>query len=189
MKNLSILGSTGSIGTQALDIVSRFPDRFRITGLSAGRNINTLIKQIKDFKPSIVSVIDRVTAEELLTRLSNENTEVVYGREGALKVATHEQSDMVVSAMVGAAGLEPTIAAIRESKDIALANKETLVMAGKIITEEARNHKVNILPVDSEHSAIFQSLNGSGREFIKRVIINDSGGTFLISSIDELKNI
>lgn len=189
MKNLSILGSTGSIGTQTLEIVSNFPERFRVKALSAGRNIKILVKQIKLFKPDLVSVINRETAEDLLSYIDSSKTEIVYGKEGAMKVATCEQSDLVVSAMVGAAGLEPTIAAIRKSKDIALANKETLVMAGRIITEEARVNNVNILPVDSEHSAIFQSLNNTKREYLKRIIITASGGPFLNTSIDDLKNI
>jgi 1-deoxy-D-xylulose-5-phosphate reductoisomerase len=189
LKNLSILGSTGSIGTQTLDIVSRFPDKFRVIGLCAGKNVKTLAKQIKNFKPEIVSVFDKETAEELALIINDKKTEIVYGKDGALKVATKSNSDMVVSAMVGAAGLEPTIAAIRKSKDIALANKETLVMAGKIITEEARNNKVNILPVDSEHSAIFQSLNGSRPDYLKRIIITASGGPFLHATLNELSNI
>ena len=133
MKNLSILGSTGSIGTQTLDIVHKFPDEFRVLALSAGRNIKTLIKQIEIFKPELVSVINRETAQDLQSYVKDKKIEIVYGTEGALKVATHEKSDLVVSAMVGAAGLEPTIAAVRKSKDIALANKETLVMAGRLI--------------------------------------------------------
>ena len=189
MKNLSILGSTGSIGTQTLEVVSNFPERFRVKALSAGRNVKILVKQIKLFKPDLVSVINRETAQDLLSYIDSSKTEIVYGKEGAMKVATCEQSDLVVSAMVGAAGLEPTIAAIRKSKDIALANKETLVMAGRIITEEARVNNVNILPVDSEHSAIFQSLNNTKREHLKRIIITASGGPFLNTSIDDLRNI
>lgn len=189
MKNISILGSTGSIGTQTLDVISGFTESFNIVGLSAGKNIDLLYKQIKQFNPSIVSVIDESSAQILANKLKSSKTEVLFGEEGAISVACHPKTDLVVSAMVGASGLIPTLSAIRSSKDIALANKETLVMAGKLITEEANKYNVTIFPVDSEHSAIFQLLSSSEKKFLKRIIITASGGPFLDTPFEKLHNI
>lgn len=175
MKRLSILGSTGSIGVSTLDIVARFPDKFEVVGLSAGGNIDLLKQQIEKFRPKYVSVMEQMAAG-LLEGLG---CEVLHGVAGAIRVATAPETDMVVSAIVGAAGLVPTVAAIKAKKEIALANKETLVMAGELVMREAREAGVSILPVDSEHSAIFQSLVGHNRDEIKRLILTASGGPFL----------
>lgn len=180
MKRLSILGSTGSIGTNTLDVVSRFPDSFSIIGLAAGTNIKLLKDQIRAFKPRIVSVLTDTIAKKLKKLLPrNCRPEIVYGNEGVAIVASLEEVDMVVSAIVGSAGLIPTYTAIKRGKHIALANKETLVMAGKIIMNEARKQNVKIIPVDSEHSAIFQSLQGNRKKYIKTIILTASGGPFL----------
>ncbi|HUL21844.1 MAG TPA: 1-deoxy-D-xylulose-5-phosphate reductoisomerase [Thermodesulfobacteriota bacterium] len=179
MKRLSILGSTGSIGVNTLQIVSQFPERFEVISLSAGRNTQLLKQQILQFRPKIVSVLNRELAETLRRELSHIPVQIVHGVEGLIQVATHPEIDQVVSAIVGAVGLIPTLSAIKTGKPIALANKETLVMAGKIVMEEAKKNQVQILPVDSEHSAIFQALLGHRKEDIHRLILTASGGPFL----------
>ncbi|MBI1819641.1 MAG: 1-deoxy-D-xylulose-5-phosphate reductoisomerase [Nitrospirae bacterium] len=179
MKNLILLGSTGSIGENTLDIVSRFPDRFRISALAAGKNILLLEKQIRKFNPSIVSVSDSKTADALRARCSGLKTEIVAGTEGLLKAAAFPEGEMVVSAIVGAAGLMPTLAAIRAKKNIALANKETMVMAGELVCQEAVKAGVRIFPIDSEHSAIFQALSGNQKKDVRKIILTASGGPFL----------
>jgi 1-deoxy-D-xylulose-5-phosphate reductoisomerase len=179
MKRLSILGSTGSIGVNTLHIVSQFPERFEVVGLSAGLNTKLLKQQVLRFRPKIVSVLNKELSESLRRELPRIPVEIVHGVEGLIQVATHPEVDQVVSAMVGAVGLIPTLSAIKTGKPIALANKETLVMAGKIVMEEARQHHVPILPVDSEHSAIFQALLGHRREDVHRLILTASGGPFL----------
>lgn len=178
MKSISILGSTGSIGRQTLEIVSHFSDRFRIVGLCAGKNIDVLRNQILKFKPRIVSVQNERDAATLSAELNLKSIEVLWGEEGAESVATYPDADLVVSAMVGASGLKPTLSAIKSGKDIALANKESLVMAGKILIRESRKHNVRILPIDSEHSALFQVLEANKKEFVKRLILTASGGPF-----------
>lgn len=185
MKRISILGSTGSIGVSTLDIVSRFPERFEIVGLAAGGNIDLLKEQIERFRPKYVSVSEEAVA----LSLKGMDCHVLHGIEGAIAVATAPEADMVVSAIVGAAGLVPTVAAIKAGKEIALANKETLVMAGELVIREAREAGVNILPVDSEHSAIFQSIVGHNRDEIKRLILTASGGPFLNSPVERLKEV
>ena len=188
MKHLSILGSTGSIGVNTLDVVSRFPDKFNIIGLAAGTNLNLLKDQIKAHKPRIVSVLTDSLAKKLKKSLASGcKPEIVYGSEGIALVAGIKKVDMVVSALVGSAGLLPTFAAIKRGKHVALANKETLVMAGKIMMKEARKHKIKILPVDSEHSAIFQSLQGHKKKYLKNIILTASGGPFLRYSNTKLK--
>ena len=180
MKRLSILGSTGSIGINTLDVVSRFPDSFSIIALAAGTNLKLLKDQIKAFKPQIVSVLTETLAKELKRLLPrNYMPEIVYGNEGVAIVASLEEIDIVVSAIVGSAGLIPTYTAVKRGKHIALANKETLVMAGKIIVSEARKQNTKIIPIDSEHSAIFQSLQGNRKKYIKTIILTASGGPFL----------
>lgn len=189
MKRLAILGSTGSIGVNTLDIVQRFPERFKVVGLSAGLNIELLKEQILRFQPNVVSVLNREIAEALRKSLSGIETEVFHGVEGLIRVATHSEVDQVVSAIVGAVGLIPTLSAIKTGKSIALANKEPLVMAGKIVMEEAKKKNVLILPVDSEHSAIFQSLLGHRKEDIHRLILTASGGPFLNLPISKLHEV
>ncbi len=189
MKNISLLGSTGSIGVQTLDVISQHGDKFNVLGLSAGRNIDLLRHQINKFKPSVVSVLAQEDALKLSKELSGKSIEVLYGSNGANEVATIDDVDMVVSAMVGASGLEPTLKAVNKGKDIALANKETLVIAGELITNQASKKNVKIIPVDSEHSAIFQIFSNSEKNFVKRIILTASGGPFLGFSEEELKKV
>jgi 1-deoxy-D-xylulose-5-phosphate reductoisomerase len=189
MKRLAILGSTGSIGVNTLDIVRQFPERFEIVGLSAGLNIQLLKQQIVQFRPKVVSVLNKESSEPLQRELSGTPTQIVHGVEGLIQVATHPEVDQVVSAIVGAVGLIPTLSAIKTGKAIALANKEPLVMAGKIVIEEARRNHVQILPVDSEHSAIFQALLGHQREDVHRLILTASGGPFLNLPIERLQEV
>ncbi len=189
MKRLAILGSTGSIGVNTLHIVRQFPERFKIIGLSAGRNIQLLKEQVYEFKPKLISVLNEELCEEIQKDLPIEGVEVVYGVEGLIRVATHPEVDQVVSAIVGAVGLIPTLSAIKTKKSIALANKESLVMAGKILMEEARSRNVQILPIDSEHSAIFQSLIGHQKKDIQRLILTASGGPFLHLPLSKLREV
>jgi 1-deoxy-D-xylulose-5-phosphate reductoisomerase len=176
VKNISILGSTGSIGRQTLEVISRFPREFRVLGLAAGRNVSLLKEQIRIFKPKLVSVKDKHKAVLLSQEFPNDSIEFHYADSGAETIATHPKVDLVVSAMVGSSGLKPTLAAIESSKDIALANKEVLVMAGGLLTRKARSKGIKILPVDSEHSAIFQVLDRTNKEHVKRIILTASGG-------------
>jgi len=189
MKRLAILGSTGSIGVNTLEIVRQFPERFEIISLSAGLNIQLLKHQILQFRPKLVSVLNKELSEVLQKELSHISVEIVHGVEGLIQVATHPEVDQVVSAIVGAVGLIPTLSAIKTGKAIALANKEPLVMAGKIVIEEAKKNKTQILPVDSEHSAIFQALLGHQKEEVNRLILTASGGPFLNLPISRLQEV
>ncbi len=177
MKRLSILGSTGSIGEQTLAVASAFPDRFRVVALAAGRNVEKLADQVRRFEPELVSVGDAEGAARLRERIGGVATKIVHGAEGLVSVATHG-ADLLMAALVGAAGLAPTLAAIRCGRSLALANKEVLVMAGALVLREARAHGVSLLPVDSEHSAIFQVLAGQRREDLARIVLTASGGPF-----------
>ena len=180
IKKISILGSTGSIGKNVLKVAASFPDHFIVIGLTAGWNIDLLREQIEAFSPLMVSVAEEQTAEKLKALLpASSRTEIVWGQEGNEEVASLQDVDMVVSAIVGAAGLLPTLAAIRSGKDIALANKETLVMAGRLIMEEVKKQQVRLLPIDSEHSAIAQALEAGRKEDVSRIILTASGGPFL----------
>ncbi len=176
-KKIAILGSTGSIGRNTLDIIARFPDRFEVVGLAAGENVKLLAEQVWKFRPQVVSCKHKIVAEKIQKKLPPE-TKLLIGEEGAIVVATHPDADLIVSAMVGAVGLVPTYHAICAGKDVALANKETLVMAGELIIREAKARKVRILPIDSEHSAIFQALQGNRKEDVSRIILTASGGPF-----------
>ncbi len=176
MKNLSILGSTGSIGRNTLEVVSRNPDRFRVSALAARNNIELLESQINIFRPEIVAVYEDDAAEEL--RRKGLPVEIVSGEAGLITAATYDKSNMVVSSIVGSPGLVPTFEAIKAGKDIALATKEALVMAGKIVMAEASRQGVKILPVDSEHSAVFQCLHGRSMDEVRKVILTASGGPF-----------
>jgi 1-deoxy-D-xylulose-5-phosphate reductoisomerase len=189
MKRLAILGSTGSIGVNTLDIVQKFPDRFEVVSLSAGLNMKLLKHQILEFRPKLVSVLNKELAASLRREIHDIPIEILYGIEGLIQVATHPDVDQVVSAIVGAVGLIPTLSAIKTGKAIALANKESLVMAGKIMMEEAKKNGAQILPVDSEHSAIFQALLGHRREDIHRFILTASGGPFLNFPISRLQEV
>jgi 1-deoxy-D-xylulose-5-phosphate reductoisomerase len=189
-KRISILGSTGSIGRNVLKVAAGFPDRFRVKGLCAGWNIDLLREQIEAFSPELVSVADKETAGKLKTILpGSSRTEIVWGRDGSQMVAALPDIDMTVSAIVGAAGLLPTLAAIRAGKDVALANKETLVMAGRLVMEEVRRNKVRLLPIDSEHSAIAQALEAGRKEDVSRIILTASGGPFLSLDQEELRQV
>jgi 1-deoxy-D-xylulose-5-phosphate reductoisomerase len=189
MKRLAVLGSTGSIGVNTLDVVRQFPDQFEVISLSAGLNIQLLKQQILQFRPRVVSVINKGLSETLRRELPSVPVDIVHGMEGLLRAATHPDVDQVVSALVGAVGLIPTLSAIRTGKAVALANKEALVMAGKIMMEEARQNHVQILPIDSEHSAIFQSLLGHRREDVYRILLTASGGPFFKLPLHELEGV
>lgn len=177
MKKIAILGSTGSIGTQTLEVVEYNQD-IRVTALAAGSNIKLLEEQIRKFRPSLVCVWDEKKAQELKASIRDLDVRVTSGMEGLLEVATEPEAEIVVTAVVGMIGIRPTIAAMEAGKDIALANKETLVTAGHIIMPLAEEKHVKILPVDSEHSAIFQSLNGEDKRSIHKILLTASGGPF-----------
>ena len=188
MKNITILGSTGSIGVSALKLISANPEKYKIIALSAGNNSDLLLRQIEAFRPTAVAVLEESLANEVKSRLSAGNApEVFFGVEGFIRLATLKSVDTVISAMTGAAGLIPTYEAIKAGKGIALANKETMVMAGPLVIAEAKKRSVSILPIDSEHSAILQSLKGHMKEDLKRVILTASGGPFRDLSLHEMR--
>ncbi|MBQ3785801.1 MAG: 1-deoxy-D-xylulose-5-phosphate reductoisomerase [Lachnospiraceae bacterium] len=195
MKVLSVLGSTGSIGTQTLDIVRFNPDKFEVAAIGANSNVVLLERQVREFNPKLVAVYDEAAAKELSVMIADTGTKVVSGMEGLIELATYPTADVVVTGIVGMIGIRPTIAAIRAGKDIALANKETLVCAGHIIMPLAKAMKVNILPVDSEHSAIFQSMNGfwakeeAHHAQIEKILLTASGGPFRGKKREELKDV
>lgn len=189
-KGIAILGSTGSIGRSTLRVIERYTDRFQVVALAAGRNIELLAEQVLQFRPLLVSTADEQGAEILRDRVRGKiHLKIFHGEEGLRAVATHPEVQMVVSALVGSVGLMPTLEAIRSGKDVALANKETLVMAGRVVTQEAREREVRILPVDSEHSAIFQALQGFRKEDVRRIILTASGGAFLGLPRESLEHI
>ena len=187
MRTISIIGSTGSIGTQTLDIVRKEKD-IRVSALAAGRNIDLLEAQVREFRPVLCSCMEETDAAELRVRLSDTGTRVTSGMDGLIEVATEPEASIVVTGIVGMIGIRPTIAAIEAGKDIALANKETLVCAGHIIMPLASKCGVDILPVDSEHSAIFQSLNGEPKNRLEKILLTASGGPFRGKSRAELEN-
>ena len=188
MKKISILGSTGSIGTQTLDVV-RKNDDLQVVALAAGTRIDELEKQVREFKPELVSVADEKLAASLKASISDLPVRVVYGMDGLIETATHPKAETVVTAVVGMMGIVPTIEAIRAKKDIALANKETLVTAGHIIIPLAKECGINIYPVDSEHSAIFQSLNGEYGAEVDKILLTASGGPFRNYTKEQLKDV
>lgn len=188
MKKIAILGSTGSIGTQTLDIVREQGD-IQIVAMAAGSNIKLLEAQMREFHPALVSVWDEKKASELRTNTKDLGIKIVSGMEGLLEVSVIPESEILVTAIVGMLGIRPTIAAIKARKKIALANKETLVTAGHIIIPLAKEYDVPILPVDSEHSAIFQSLQGAGDNKISKILLTASGGPFRGRKLDDLKDI
>lgn len=187
MKKISLLGATGSIGWQTCDILKNHPTEFKLVAFSAGRNIEKTREIIKALSPELVSVQEEKVAFVLKEEFSH--IQFAYGREGLVEVATHPDSTILVNAVLGSVGLESTLGAIRMGKTIAIANKETLVTAGHLVMEEARKHNVPILPVDSEHSAIFQSMNGENPKRISRIILTASGGSFRDKTRDELQNV
>ena len=189
MKNIVLLGSTGSIGTQTLDVVRAYGDRLKVVALAAGSSVEKMELQVREFNPLFAVMWEETAAKELRVRVADTETKVLCGMEGLLAICTMPEAQTVVTAMVGMIGIRPTIAAIEAGKDIALANKETLVTAGHIIMPLAKKHKVRILPVDSEHSAIFQSMNGENPEGIKKILLTASGGPFRGKKKEELQNI
>lgn len=190
MKRLSILGCTGSIGKNVLRIVEQFPEKFSVVALAAGRNADLLLAQIRQFAPEVVVVLDDGLADHVRKRLGpEEKVEILHGEGGYEAASTLDSADLVVSAMVGSAGLLPTLAAVEHGKPVALANKESLVMAGEVLMEAARRHAVPIIPVDSEHSAVFQALAGQRKQDLKKILLTASGGPFLQTSKEELEDI
>jgi 1-deoxy-D-xylulose-5-phosphate reductoisomerase len=177
VRRLAVLGSTGSVGEQTLSVVEEFPERYRAVALAAGRNVEKLAHQVRRFRPELVSVADAAGAEELRRRLGGLELEIAVGAGGLDAVAVHE-ADLVVAGLVGAVGLRPTLAAIRAGRSVALANKEVMVMAGALVLREVQARGVALLPVDSEHSAIFQCLSGQRREDLARLVLTCSGGPF-----------
>lgn len=188
MKKLSVLGSTGSIGTQTLDVVSKHPEQFQIEGLAAGSNVELLLRQVHQFRPKKVSVATKELAEQVKTQVSP-GTEIFYGNEGLVEVAAGTDADTVVTAVVGSMGLHSTLAAIEAGKHIGLANKETLVTAGHLVTEAIKRKGVKMLPIDSEHSAIFQCLNGERRDDLTGITLTASGGSFRDLTREQLQSV
>ncbi len=184
---IAILGSTGSVGVQALDLISRFPDRFEVVALAARRNLERLTEQAATVRPRLVALADSTRRAELESFCRPLGIETAAGEEGLLRVATHPEADRVISAIVGAAGLRPTLSAIRARKTVALANKETLVMAGDLMLREAERNNALLLPVDSEHCAVHQCLRGERREEVRRLLLTASGGPFRLLSLGEME--
>ena len=189
MKKLAILGSTGSIGTQTLDVVRAYPERYEVYAICAHRSVDLLIKQAREFKPEVVCIADESLYEPLRDALADLPIKVWAGAEAIVQMVTMPSIDVVVASMVGYAGLRPTIEAIKAGKTIALANKETLVVAGEIICDLAQQHRVAILPVDSEHSAIFQSLVGEDQSEIEKILLTASGGPFRTFTLEQMKTV
>ena len=186
MKNITVLGSTGSIGVQALDVARLHG--WGITALTAYSHVDIIEKQIREFKPKLAALVDEKAAAELKLRVADTDTKILAGKDGVCECAA-VQTDTLLNSIVGMAGLEPTLTAIKNGTEIALANKETLVAGGKLVTDTAKENNVRILPVDSEHSAIFQSLQGNNFNRIKRILLTASGGPFFGKTKDELKNV
>lgn len=189
MKSIAVLGSTGSVGVSTLDLARRFPEKFKVRGLVAGRNVKILALQIKEFSPDWVSVREEKNVSPLRKLIGSCKTEILWGEAGAISIATAKEIDLVLAAIVGGAGLVPTLEAVRSGKEVALANKEALVMAGEIFIREAKKMGVRLLPVDSEHNAIFQCLQGGSREEVESIILTASGGPFLRFSLGALSRV
>ena len=189
MKKISLLGSTGSIGTNVLDVIERNPEKFQILGMSAGNNVDLFAKQIRKFKPRVVALFDTKKIPTLKERIADLDIEILSGEEGTISVATLPEADVVVSGVMGSAGLLPAIHALKSGKNLALANKETLVIAGELVLREAKKTNSQIIPIDSEHSAIFQVLNGEKKERIKKIILTASGGPFRTFSLGQMETV
>ena len=189
MKKISLLGSTGSIGTNVLDVIERNPEKFQILGMSAGNNVDLFAKQIRKFKPRVVALFDTKKIPTLKEQIADLDIEILSGEEGSIAVATLPEADVVVSGVMGSAGLLPAIHALKSGKNLALANKETLVIAGELVLREAKKTNSQIIPIDSEHSAIFQVLNGEKKEQIKKIILTASGGPFRTFSFDQMETV
>ena len=187
MKKISILGSTGSIGTQALDVIAHNQDKFKVTALSCAKSLPLLCRQIEEFSPEAVAVRDEADAKELADKYKK--LEIFWGAEGLKTIASMESCDMVLNSLMGMKGLEPTMAVIESGKDIAFANKETLVAGGQLVMDAVKKHGVAMLPVDSEHSAIFQSLQGNQDNEIRRILLTASGGPFRGYSLEQLEQV
>lgn len=185
MKNIGILGASGSVGTQGLDIIRQYPDDYKLVSFSVGKNIELANEIIEEFRPDICCV----QIKDDIVKIKSDSIKVVYGNEGLMEVAAYNKNDMLLNSIMGSVGLKPTVHAIKHGIDIALANKETLVVAGEIIMQLARDYDVNIIPVDSEHSAIFQCLNGESHKNVEKLIITASGGSFRDLSRDVLKDV
>lgn len=187
-KNISLLGSTGSIGTQSLDVVRL--QGYNVSCLTANSRVDVIENQVREFKPDLVCMMNEKSAAELKTKIADTNTRVTYGMNGLIECATYDKADTVLNSVVGMVGLQPTLEAIKAKKTIALANKETLVAGGHLVTNCAKENGVSILPVDSEHSAIFQAMQGSPcKQAIKKIILTASGGPFFGKTLDELENV
>ena len=191
MKAITLLGSTGSIGTQTLDIVQQYPDRFRVVGLATGRNVTLLAEQVRQFQPEIVALRDESKLDELRAAIADVPVQpkLVGGEDGIVEVAAYGESEVVVTGIVGCAGLLPTIAAIKAGKDIALANKETLIAGGPVVLPLIEKHGVQLLPADSEHSAIFQCLQGVPEGGLRRILLTASGGAFRDWPVEKLPEV
>lgn len=185
MKNIGILGASGSVGTQGLDIIRQYPDNYRLVSFSVGKNIELANDIIEEFRPDICCVQNKTDVD----KIKSASIEVVYGNDGLMEIAAYHKNDMLLNSIMGSVGLKPTVHAIKHGIDIALANKETLVVAGEVIMQLARDYDVNIIPVDSEHSAIFQCLNGENHKNIEKLIITASGGSFRDLSREALKDV
>lgn len=191
MKAITLLGSTGSIGTQTLDIVTQYPDQFRIVGMAAGRNVELFAQQIRQFKPEIVAICDETKLEELKAAIADLTPQpiILCGEDGIVEVARYGDSEVVVTGIVGCAGLLPTIAAIKAKKDIALANKETLIAGGPVVLPLIEEYGVKLLPADSEHSAIFQCLQGVPKGGLRKILLTASGGAFRDLPVEKLADV
>jgi 1-deoxy-D-xylulose-5-phosphate reductoisomerase len=189
IKQLAILGSTGSIGVTTLELVARFPDRFAAVGLAAGRNVERLAEQVRRFRPRVVATGDEAGAAALRAAVPEFNGQILSGLEGIEQIATVPEADLVISALVGALGLQPTLRAIEAGKDVALANKEVLVVAGELVQAAARRAQVNVFPLDSEHNAIYQAMHGHRRSDVRRIILTASGGPFLRTPREDLPSV
>ena len=191
MKNISILGVTGSIGTQALEVIRDNREEFKLVGISANTSVKKVIEIIKEFNPRVVAMYTKEAADEVKSFCDDydKSIEVVYGLDGLIKVATIDESDIILTSVVGMIGLVPTLEAIKKSKTIALANKETLVVGGEIVMEEAKKYNAKIIPVDSEHNAIFQCLNGEDKKAVRNIIVTASGGPFRGKKREDLINV
>ena len=189
MKKISLLGSTGSIGVNTLDVVERYPDKIQVCTLSAGSNVELFAQQIRKFKPALAALFDVTKIDTLKELVADLDVEIVSGSEGLVSAASFSEADLVVSGVVGSAGLLPALAALRAGKNLALANKETLVIAGELVLQEAKLTNTKVIPIDSEHSAIFQALNGEKTERIKKIILTASGGPFRTFSLEQMENV
>ena len=191
MKNISILGVTGSIGTQALEVIRDNREEFKLVGISANTSVKKVIEIIKEFNPRVVAMYTKEAADEVKSFCDDydKSIEVVYGKDGLIKVATIDESDIILTSVVGMIGLVPTLEAIKKSKTIALANKETLVVGGEIVMEEAKKYNAKIIPVDSEHNAIFQCLSGEDKKAVRNIIVTASGGPFRGKKREDLINV